>query len=361
MPPGAFRLFLACLVVIHHSFPLRLGGWAVAMFFVLSGYWIARMWNEKYSRLDMPYMTFVISRWWRLAPLFLAVQTLGYCYALSGPSGQNDVVALPFGWWVTQPLVIGSTQFGRLLPPSWSLDVEMQFYALGPVLVAGLATIAPKLKKNACLGNSISSITASAPSFHLEGFAIVVLTLGWSILLIASRVATEASRLDLHIWLFLAGVLVYANQWSPSLRMQRLSFFGIISLIAVAIATPPIRELVWRTGSVAPSLSPKTVNLFLTILALVGLPFAAATVYRDSSRWDRWFGDLSYPLYLFHWIPRQWYYSQVDWNASFWSNLLLLFVNFATAGLGAVLLLFVIDQPCQRLRNRWLRSASLET
>jgi hypothetical protein len=43
-----------------------LGGWAVAMFFVLSGYWIARMWDEKYSREDTHYLTFVISLCWRL-------------------------------------------------------------------------------------------------------------------------------------------------------------------------------------------------------------------------------------------------------------------------------------------------------
>ncbi len=319
------------------------------------------MWDEKYSRKDTPYLTFVISRWWRLAPLFLAVQVIGCCYAMSELGGRSDVAVLPLGWWVTQPLVIGSTQFGRLLPPSWSVDVEMQFYAVAPILVAGMVTVTYKLRRETAPGNIKLSMQESSTHFHREVVLILAVTLAWSILLIASGIPAEASRLDLYVWLFLAGVMVYTCQWSPGIRLQRISLFGLISLLAVAIATPLIRELVWRTGSVAPSLPPIMVDLFFVILALVGIPLAASTVYRDSSRLDRWFGDLSYPLYLFHWIPRQWYYSQVDWNASFWSNLLLLFVNFATAGLGAVLLLFVIDQPCQRLRNRWLRSASLET
>jgi peptidoglycan/LPS O-acetylase OafA/YrhL len=40
---GLFRLFLAFAVVLHHSFPLRLGAWAVDVFFILSGYWISRL------------------------------------------------------------------------------------------------------------------------------------------------------------------------------------------------------------------------------------------------------------------------------------------------------------------------------
>ncbi|MCY2974585.1 MAG: hypothetical protein NTW52_07945 [Planctomycetota bacterium] len=32
-------------------------------------------------------------------------------------------------------MIAGSTQFGRLLPPYWSLDVEMLFYLIAPFLV----------------------------------------------------------------------------------------------------------------------------------------------------------------------------------------------------------------------------------
>jgi hypothetical protein len=46
LKPGLFRLFLSLIGVMHHSFPIRLGGWAVGILFVLSGYWIARMWVE---------------------------------------------------------------------------------------------------------------------------------------------------------------------------------------------------------------------------------------------------------------------------------------------------------------------------
>lgn len=70
MGPGTFRLLLATIVVITHYSALNLGGTAVDLFFVLSGYWVTRMWNLKYSLLDRPYAVFMRSRVWRLAPIF---------------------------------------------------------------------------------------------------------------------------------------------------------------------------------------------------------------------------------------------------------------------------------------------------
>ena len=64
--PGMFRLLLSLLVVLHHSLPLRLGTWAVYVFFILSGFWICRMWRQRYAETQSPYLTFLVSRWWRL-------------------------------------------------------------------------------------------------------------------------------------------------------------------------------------------------------------------------------------------------------------------------------------------------------
>ena len=82
--PGAFRLFLAFVVVLHHSTPVRLGAWAVGLFFCLSGYWIAAMWGVKYSRLDHPYTEFLVSRWWRLAPVLFATTAIAAIDYASG-------------------------------------------------------------------------------------------------------------------------------------------------------------------------------------------------------------------------------------------------------------------------------------
>ena len=48
-----------------------LDGVAVDVFFALSGYWIARLWDASYSTLPSPISTFYVSRAWRIFPLAL--------------------------------------------------------------------------------------------------------------------------------------------------------------------------------------------------------------------------------------------------------------------------------------------------
>ena len=308
-----------------------MGGWAVGLFFVLSGYWIARMWKEKYLLRQSPYRTFVISRWWRLAPLFITVQLLAVLLAFLGlPIGGREAVS-DFGWWATQPLVIGATQFQRLLPPSWSLDVEMQFYLIAPLLVMGLAAVSGR--------DRLLTVTA---------------LFIWGLVLVASGVTSETPRLDLHAWLFGVGVLVSHASWKPSAKLQLGCGLGLIAGLIAMIVIPETRELVWRSGSQPGQVSPITAYAFYIATVLAGIPLAAGTVFRRSGQFDRWLGDLSYPLYLVHWLPREWYYSQVDWTQSPIRNGLLLLVNFLIAIGAAIVLLHLVDRPAQRLKEQVL-------
>src|SRR5258708_12386478 len=76
MTPGLFRLFLSTVVVISHFSRFDLGAMAVDLFFVLSGYWICRMWREKYMTAPNPYTTFIASRFGRLVPTFLLANAI---------------------------------------------------------------------------------------------------------------------------------------------------------------------------------------------------------------------------------------------------------------------------------------------
>ena len=68
--PGAFRLILALAVFLHHSTGFNIGMSAVLIFFVLSGYWVATMWAHTYAHTRTPYLTYLISRVWRITPVF---------------------------------------------------------------------------------------------------------------------------------------------------------------------------------------------------------------------------------------------------------------------------------------------------
>lgn len=328
LSPGLFRLLLALLVVVHHSFPLRLGAWAVGMFFVLSGYWIARMWQAKYSQQPSLYRTFVISRWWRLAPLFITVQLLAVFLGWLGLPLVGQEATRSLGWWLTQPTVLGATQFARLLPPSWSLDVEMQFYVVAPLLIVGVSRLSGR-----------------------ETLLPLLLLLGWALMLKFLGVDLDAARFDLYAWLFMAGILVYRFDWRPNLATQWASAVGVGATVMLLTALPATRELVWHAGAAESQLPPICGKLLFVGLAIAGIPLAAGTVFRRSSARDRWLGDLSYPLYLFHWIPRDWYYSQVDWSEPRSHNLMLLIANFAIAIVGAVVLLQLVDRPARKWRG----------
>src|SRR4051794_30382532 len=84
MPPGAFRLLLAGLVVASHITHFDIGRIAVLLFFYLSGYWVTKVWVEKFGQRHM--LRFYAARYLRIAPLYLLVMVVA-ALALGSPTG----------------------------------------------------------------------------------------------------------------------------------------------------------------------------------------------------------------------------------------------------------------------------------
>jgi peptidoglycan/LPS O-acetylase OafA/YrhL len=329
---GLFRLFLASLVVLHHSSPLRLGAWSVYAFFILSGYWISRLWSQRYVRTHNPLLTFMVSRWWRLAPVFLLCTGLsvGSSFLLNGSSALR--LAGNLVWWFRQLLIAGANGAGTDLPPTWSLDVEMQFYLFAPLLIT-------------LFGRTRSFLR----------WLMTALACGWFGLFLFRGGNFQLAHLSLFVGFFLIGVGLQMDQWKPSRTMAILSlltFFGITLILAVF---PPTQRGVWRAGLDIAQL-PFGVSLWWIIGAGVIVPFLAWNVTQESPRFDRFLGNLAYPLYLFHWIPREWYYHFSLRSDSMLKQCTFLAINFLVAVAGAVIILILVDQPSERLREAWVAS-----
>jgi peptidoglycan/LPS O-acetylase OafA/YrhL len=330
--PGLFRLFLASAVVLHHSFPLRLGAWAVYVFFILSGYWICRLWRQRYTQTHNPLLTFMVSRWWRLAPVFLLCTALSVVssFLLNGSSAPHTAGSL--GWWLRELLIAGSNGAGTDLPPTWSLDVEMQFYLLAPLLITLFGRIGPLFR-----------------------YLLAVAACGWFGLFLFRGGNFQLAHLSLFVGFFLIGVIVQMAQWKPSRALavgSLLIFFGITLIMALS---PQTQRGVWKAG-LDTARSPFVVSVWWIVGAGVVVPFLAWNVSQDSAPFDRLLGNLAYPLYLFHWIPSEWYNRFSLRTDPAWKQCTLLGINFLAAGAGAIVILLLVDRPSERLREAWVRS-----
>ncbi|HEY5741813.1 MAG TPA: acyltransferase [Terrimicrobiaceae bacterium] len=332
--PGAFRVFLVLVVVLHHSFPIRLGAWAVYVFFILSGYWIARMWRGKYLKTRQPYLTYVASRWMRLAPVFMICITLQVLTKIS-LNDVNNPYWLNFGWWIRQFLIVGSTAAGGILPPSWSLDVEMQFYLVAPLLIL--------------LGNRAPIVATLGGIVSLGYFTAHLLAGG----------AFDEANLLFYLIYFIAGILIARADWRPSGKLALASLLASGIVVVVLLVLPQTRGAVLARGAGPPPQAGILVGVVLATTALLIVPFVAWNVRQISDSFDRWLGNLAYPIYLFHWIPREFYYALVDWSRPAWINASLLLANGLVAILGGIIILF-IDTPLDGLRGRWVKGRLVE-
>jgi len=136
---GFFRFFLASLVLISHMgftvFGLNPGVTAVVVFYLLAGQVVCRLWQRQ-AHLSYPQRVrwFYRDRLWRIAPMYGYVLIVGYTAWLMGADSYFISSTPEVSDWLNNFLVIplnyymfnGADTF-TLLPPAWSLAVELQF------------------------------------------------------------------------------------------------------------------------------------------------------------------------------------------------------------------------------------------
>lgn len=318
---GILRLILALSVVFWHigkdrPFSLLHGGMAVEAFFVISGFYMAFVINEKYSRLPAAsssswISTFYVSRILRLAPAYLVVCLVeGLFYLKNGtPSifAPNDLtlqarIALVFmnvfiigqDWWQTildhmatgipnafvQSVVdfFGIHAFEPVyiyIGQAWSLGVELLFYLIAPFVVLSRRRVLALLA--------------------------VTLLIRFYFLLHADQFPNDPwrSRFFLsNLPFFLLGVVSYwiysGTQGFRYSRTLGISF-------AVAGASFLVGSIVLTGGALlfqGPEDYDQARLWVFYLLLTVGIPF----VFRLSkdAKWDGYLGELSYPIYLVH-------------------------------------------------------------
>lgn len=323
---GSFRLWLAGLVIIHHLVGYDFGKAPVLVFFALSGYWVRRVWQQTYRATHSPWLTFLVSRWWRIAPMMIAATFV--CAAVMfvvAPQALDPVRDHLARHAFSTVLAFGYASLpDRLVGPAWSLDVEMQFYVVAPLLVTAVRRIASRLAVVVC-----GFLTIAAFQFHI---------------------ATWASQDGAF---FVVGMIAAERGWTASRLWAVVGAALAGLLLAAAIASP------WHALVIDPG-APQA-DLFSHVLAALLLPAALASVNatsrpqasRRDGGMDRAIGDMSFIVYLMHW-PLVLIVRNVAWaDANY--RLATVGVLFAIVLPGLSLAMWtLVDRPLNRWRKDWV-------
>lgn len=265
------------------------GRLAVLLFFFLSGFWVAKIWREKFQGETI---RFYLARALRIYPLYWLVASFA-------------VFAFPAPFHLSQITLFGiATSPDDPVGVSWSLDIEMQFYVLLPLL-------------------------ALAPVRLLVPASLAVAAIGWFVGLPFS--------LPLFLPAFALGMMCYAEDWQPPRNVALLSLAAFLAVFGAAVVLAPA-----MLSKKIPDPMPLDVFSFFLMLPL--LPFVAWSLRQKSVPFDRHLGNISYPLYLVH--------ASVNALMAGYPKP----IEFAVAIGVAVLLYVLFDRPVDAWRVRTLES-----
>ena len=317
--PGACRLWLALIVVLHHFSRFEFGIAPVLVFFALSGFWIHRVWKARYSKTRLPWLTFVVSRWWRLAPVMLVACFLTFVVMFATGSDKLPVaLSQPIRQVLSSVFFVGYAGMPvRPVGPAWSLDIEMQFYLVAPMLV------------------------------------IIVQRISWILTLLFGYMAFAFSLAFIpgvvfssFLIFFVIGMAAAEHDWRPSDRAAITGMRLAIILTIAALLSPWRQDLLGANGN--------DWQAFNIVLAALLLPIALNSGERIGDRTDAALGDHSYVIYLIHW-PAILIFRNYDWGGA-WGNVVAATGLFMITAMVSYAAWRWIDAPINRKRAMWVAS-----
>jgi peptidoglycan/LPS O-acetylase OafA/YrhL len=278
---GFYRFLLAwCVVIEHLSGNVHFsytGMFAVFGFYVLSGYLITRALNEVY---DFAFFPFWSNRFLRIYPPYFLLLAFALAFVVGTPSAAEFFPAVwserptPLDWLgIVAVFPMGVAPMGwtfRPIPSIWSVGVELLNYAL---LYAAVAR-----RRNAALVVAIAGV----------GYHVVSMWRGddWG----ARYFPFYAAMLP-----FAVGALIYF--WTRQSRVS-LSTTAVLILCAPVLANMVITCFL---GAIQSTIV--FAILFYSNLGFQGLAVMAMALHKSRRPFiDKFFGDLSYPIFLCHWL-----------------------------------------------------------
>ena len=283
------RALAALLVTLFHAKWVNGGFIGVDIFYVISGFLITGLLMREIERTGtINFKEFYARRFKRLLPtsFFVLAVTAIFSWLLLPATMRSslgrDVIAASlyvsnylFAWWQADYQNLDATPSPVI--HYWSLAVEEQFYLLWPLLILTFFIVATKLKKKITLTLLVGTITALSFVFSIYQTETSPIWAFYSL-------PTRAWELGLGALLVLI----------PPIRSRKL--IGLLGFIFIIISAFIFGETTAFPG-------------FNAVLPVMGTVMLIATINTwppflndvANSRLFQWLGEISYPLYLWHW------------------------------------------------------------
>jgi peptidoglycan/LPS O-acetylase OafA/YrhL len=337
---GLLRLILALSVITAHLpglFFIRgtVGDVSVQAFYMISGFYIAMILNGKYA-LNTEFWR---NRLLRLFPTYLVVLFFSVMVKIITTQGINAWLLPAFGMSFKNQIFLvlsNLTMIGQdwlfftgatssllpfiVVPQAWSLGLELSFYAIAPFL---LRPFRPKLIVGLVLGTVIARVSLTSLGLMNDP---------WSYRFFPFEIGT-----------FLIGSMA----WSFYDRLQ----LQIDQLPEIAATVLSMVTLAFALSYFALPMEPITKRLLFLLILFLSLPFMFSL--SKHMKIDKVIGDLSYPIYLCHFIV-------IDllvyiWDIKTMSQWQMTITICASVALASLILRF-IERPCERFRQSLKRT-----
>ena len=312
---GLLRFLLAIVVVLFHNGTTYRGlmdaHTAVKGFFIISGFYMALILDQKYGRSAAGIRAFAINRFLRLYPLYAVV------------------LALTIGWYVVRLALLGDRTPRQAIFSMSEVLAGWQVWTiwLGNVSLLGLdficawdwvpgkgfaflqGTANPPIEGAVPLGATVWVIQAWSISMEILFYLcapflarrktlvlvlVIVASLGLDLWLSLGLHRTTYFFAPAQLYLFATGMLLHRvyKRLRIAERISKKRAVGVVILSGALAIT-------WIVPLVRPEIPP--------LLPLLGIALAIPVLFALSkdSAWDRGVGNLSYPIYLCHMLVGQ--------------------------------------------------------
>lgn len=323
------RFYLAISVVFYHIYmdiAPQSGVLAVMGFFYISGFLITKLLNTTYFNRPKE---FLINRALRIYPAYWTSVLIGLVLISLIPNeliSTNEIIRLPINIdSIIDNLIVFGLQgnISRIVPPAWSLDIELHWYII--LLIASF------------FGSTIKKI-----------FAIIIIPLPIVFTLVYN------TQFYGHLWgsgfSFCLGALYFYKK--PQIH-KNIEIICAILLIPIMYIAPHI----FKTHGAGMQSSANWL-LILFYIVVLHLSFGFFITSGKNSVISTFLGKISYPVFLTHWYGSAIILFYFGYKKNTLEN--LIFTIIITVAISTIIV-YIVEKPISAYRDKIRSSNYKET